>query len=183
MCLHGITEHRVRIRYSEVIDLDLSGFDVLAELAIGLAGFSGVLIVLIKPSGGFSPPEHVRLINLVYSSLGVTFLAILPYGFSGIGFDSSTSWRIVGLIGSLYTVGGLLFIPIRVLMLRKDFPDLFPWRLFFVQTLLHTAASILCVLVLLDLSSTPSRLYFFALFLLLVHAAIVYVRILLFRRD
>lgn len=140
-------------------------------------------MVLIKPSGGFSPPEHLRLINLIYSSYGVMFLAIFPFGVSGMGMNLDTSWRILGLIGSLYMLGGLLYLPREILKLRKDYPDLFPLQLFVVQTSLNAVASSLCVAVMLNLSTIPSRLYFFALVLLLIHSAIVYMRILLYRRD
>ena len=57
----------------------LEGLAVIGEVGIGLAGFSGVLIVLRRPGGGFSAPERFRVKVLVYSSLGSVLFAIVPF--------------------------------------------------------------------------------------------------------
>ena len=59
--------------------LGLDGLATIAEVAIGLAGFSGVMIVLTRPGGGFNPPERFRLKVFVYSSMGPIFLALIPF--------------------------------------------------------------------------------------------------------
>jgi hypothetical protein len=50
---------------------------VVAELAIGLAGFSGV-VVAFRRNGGLRAPERFLFIALFTSSLSAGFLAFVP---------------------------------------------------------------------------------------------------------
>ena len=50
----------------------------IAELALGLAGFTGVLVVLGRQPGRFSPAEGFRLAVLLVASLSALFLSLVP---------------------------------------------------------------------------------------------------------
>ena len=64
---------------------------VIAELGIGLAGFSGV-VVAFRRSGGLRRPERFLFIALVTAALCVAFLAFVPFGFHYAGQAGATLW-------------------------------------------------------------------------------------------
>ena len=72
--------------------MDTTGLEVIAEVAIGLAGFSGLFVALTQ-TGSFAPPERFRLQFLLYTSLGAMFLAMLPYAiFSRAWSEHTMRW-------------------------------------------------------------------------------------------
>ena len=56
----------------------------IAELAIGLAGFSGV-VVAFNRGGGLRPTDSFRFIALFCSALSVLVVAFVPFGFHYAG--------------------------------------------------------------------------------------------------
>ena len=56
------------------------GLTAIAEVAIGLAGFSGVVVVLGRQPGEFTRVETGRLVVLLLSSLGAMFFALVRSG-------------------------------------------------------------------------------------------------------
>ena len=73
--------------------LELLGtFETVAQIAIALTGFTGVVVALGRRELGWSPTDKFLLQALVYWSLGTTFLAFVPAGLSG--FPPDTAWRL-----------------------------------------------------------------------------------------
>ena len=71
----------------------LGTFEAVAEIAIALTGFTGVVVALGRRDLiDRSPSERFFLRALVYWSLGTLFLSFLPAGLSGLA--PATAWRI-----------------------------------------------------------------------------------------
>jgi hypothetical protein len=71
----------------------------LAEVAIGLAGFSGIVSVFGRRSSGhWSPAERTRLIGLLVMSFTAVFFSVVPFVLLSIPVSESTCWRSLSLL-------------------------------------------------------------------------------------
>ena len=52
---------------------------VIAEAALGILGFSAILIGLSRATDGFSVPDNFRIQLLIYSAFGAMFGALIPF--------------------------------------------------------------------------------------------------------
>jgi hypothetical protein len=163
--------------------LDINGLEVIAQIALGLAGFAGVMIALAHPSGGFNPVERFRLRALIYASFGAMFLAIIPFAVFGGPWSEATSWRVLGVVMAAYTGAGLLDLPRRAFRLRRVDPEQFPLPLVVVQLGAHVVTFLLALAVLFRLTEYRANAYVMALMLMLLHGAIAFVRVLICRRN
>jgi hypothetical protein len=92
----------------------VDGADTLlatAEVAVALAGFSGVVVVLGRPSlSDWTPVDVLRLQSLLGVSLGAVILALLPLAFYHAGLTHALA---IGLSSSLMAgyilIAGVLF--------------------------------------------------------------------------
>lgn len=66
---------------------------MIAELAIGVLGFSGVVAVLGRRGAGeWAPVDRFRFLNMVHTAAIVLALAVLPFPFHSAGFGSEALW-------------------------------------------------------------------------------------------
>lgn len=76
----------------------------LAEIAVGLAGFSGVVAAFSR-TRDFPPEDRVRFLMLVGGTFFVILLALVPFLFELGGMTESETWRwssgvwLFGLVG------------------------------------------------------------------------------------
>jgi hypothetical protein len=163
--------------------LGLDGLAIIAEVAIGLAGFSGVMIVLTRTGGGFNPPERFRLQVLMYSSVGPIFLALIPFAVLDSDWSQETSWRVLGFVVAAYGFVGLVSFPPTSFRLRREYPEIFPLQLIVTQVVLHVAIVALALVLGLGMTGHALAVYTAVLILLLLHGAIAFIRLLFFRRH
>lgn len=64
----------------------------LAEIAIGLAGFSGVVAAFSR-TRSFSPEDRVRFLMLIGGTFSVVVLAFVPFLMRYAGMEGSEVWR------------------------------------------------------------------------------------------
>ncbi len=80
---------------------------VIAEISLGLVGFTAVVAVLRRPDGGIEPTELFRSLHLLgYGSLTL-LLALFPYLLTAMGCEAEATWRISSSIMFLTGVVGL----------------------------------------------------------------------------
>ncbi len=66
---------------------------LLAELAVGVLGFSGVVAVLGRRGAGeWSPVDRLRFFFMVRMTALVLLLGVLPFPFYSAGFSSEAIW-------------------------------------------------------------------------------------------
>jgi hypothetical protein len=162
---------------------NINGLEVIAQIALGLAGFSGVMIAVAHPSGGFSPPVRFRLRALLYASFGALFLAIIPFAVFNAPWPESTSWRLLGVVMTVYTAGGLLYFPRAAYHLKRGYPELFQPLLAAVQFTNDVCKFLLALAVLFGPSEYQANAYTLVLILLLLQGSIAFMRVLFQRRD
>ncbi len=81
----------------------------LAEFAIALAGFMGVVMVFRRGDASLHPADSHRIQVGLTITLGPAFLALLPAGLSLAGLTGAGLWRLCSAIGVLFIVGYLVF--------------------------------------------------------------------------
>ncbi len=79
-------------------------FDTLAEIAIAITGFSGVVAVLGRRGAPWSPGDLLNLKALIFWSLGVVFLALVPGFFALVDYQGAHQWRISHAILALFHI-------------------------------------------------------------------------------
>lgn len=84
----------------------------LAAVAVTIAGFSGVVVVLpLRDTSSWSPTEVRMLRLLIGDSLIVLFLALLPVPLSLANWTPDAIWRFCSaLLGSWFLIGDFLAV-------------------------------------------------------------------------
>ena len=84
----------------------------IAELAIGLAGFSGV-VVAFNRGGGLRPTDRFRFIALFTSAITVLIVAFVPFGFHHAGQAAPALWMASSAVQLVFWVSIFLVLGIR----------------------------------------------------------------------
>jgi len=71
----------------------LGSFETLAEIALGLAGFSGVVVAVSDRPVQHERSDSLRILSLLTLSLGGLVLALLPSGLALAEVSWATIWR------------------------------------------------------------------------------------------
>ncbi|MFQ5471423.1 MAG: hypothetical protein ACE5FA_00880 [Dehalococcoidia bacterium] len=82
----------------------MESFETLAEIAIGLAGFGTIAIVLSRDSRRWSSADFFRTAALFLSSLGALFLSLLPIGLATAALPDMLLWRISSAVMAVFIV-------------------------------------------------------------------------------
>tara|TARA_B100000035_G_scaffold112589_1_gene95525 strand:+ start:1138 stop:1635 length:498 start_codon:yes stop_codon:yes gene_type:complete len=165
------------------MDPNFHALQLIAEIALGILGFSAILIGLSRKSDGFSAPDNFRIQLLSYSSIGAMFCALIPFAVFG-NIHNETSWLIVNWILCLYSVLGLYIFPKRVISLRiQGYSDLFPLPLFTVQMGVLAVNFLISGLMILDFIKAKENFYVFCLMLFLIQGSIAFVRTIFYRAQ
>ena len=165
------------------MDPNFHALQLIAEIALGILGFSAILIGLSRKSDGFSALDNFRIQLLSYSSIGAMFCALIPFAVFG-NIHNETSWLIVNWILCLYSVLGLYIFPKRVISLRiQGYSDLFPLPLFTVQMGVLAVNFLISGLMILDFIEAKENFYVFCLMLFLIQGSIAFVRTIFYRAQ
>jgi hypothetical protein len=120
---------------------EVDGHDELltiAEISIGLAGFSGVIAVFIQ-RGGLPLADRLRFLALFVTAFTALVLAFLPIVLAYSGFKDQDIWQISS--GTMVLIGfvALLTYPFAVRTIRKEIEEtsLLPHVLFLVPAGVH----------------------------------------------
>ena len=163
------------------MDPNFHALQLIAEIALGILGFSAILIGLSRKSDGFSAPDNFRIQLLSYSSIGAMFCALIPFAVFG-NIHNETSWLIVNWILCLYSILGLSIFPKRVINLRiQGHSDLFPLPLFIIQMGVLAVNFLISGLMILDFIEAKENFYVFCLMLFLIQGSIAFVRTIFYR--
>ena len=82
----------------------MGSFEILAEVAVGLAGFGTIAIVLARDPTRWDSADFFRTAALFLSSLGALFLALLPIGLATAGLSEGVLWRTSSAVMALFIV-------------------------------------------------------------------------------
>ena len=154
---------------------------LIAEIALGIVGFSAILIGLSRTTDGFSDPDNFRIKLLTYSAFVAMFGFILR--FAVLNFQNIfLSWRIIFWVLCLYSVGGLLIFPKKMIALRRQgHEEIFPIKLCIFQTGIISANFIISGLMIIDVLQALSNIYIVCLILFLLQSTVAFIRTMFVR--
>lgn len=84
--------------------MNVGSFEILAEVAIGVAGFGSLAIVLGRDRAGWESADFFRTASLFLSSLGALFLALLPIGLATTELAAESVWRASSAVMFVYII-------------------------------------------------------------------------------
>lgn len=156
---------------------DADTLATIAQLGVGLAGFSGIALVLTRGGAELTRLESDRLAIMLGSSLGATFLGLLPLVLATVEPRADLQCRMASGIMAAYTVGFLRFYVIRTWRMRAQAPEIVHPAPFGLVIAGHSANVVLQIVALAQVvACTPA--YMIGLFWMLFHGAYQFGRIL-----
>lgn len=168
--------------WAQQAEVNFQALQFLGEVALGLLGFSAILIGLARvDDGGFSPPDQFRVKLLLYTGLGALFGSILPF----VIFNPSVteqSWQplLMGLFA--YALFGPLYFLPQVRVLRKSgFRDIFPVPLIVFNVTIFVTNTVVSGSMAIILNEMHYQLYAFCLLLFLVQCTSAFIRTIFYR--
>ena len=156
----------------------------VAELALGLTGFTGVLVVLGRQPGRFSPAESFRLAVLLVGSLSALFMSLIPLVLHDFGLAGVHLWRVSSGLMATSLLCSSAFLARPIARFRASESEAYSvW----VLASLTCGAVLVFAVQLINVTGliwpTGQGPYSFGLFFLLAGAVVQFVRILFVRSE
>jgi len=153
----------------------------LSQIALGLAGFSSVLVALSGKPEGWLPIDSFRIVAMLWTSFFALFLSLAPFVLHFLGVGAPLLWRLcAGLIGVL-TLAAVAGTTRRILRLGR--PD----RQVLGRSVVAAVQSLVLIVGLCELAAAfgwlapPDGIYFAGIVTYMSLAAFLIVRFLFAR--
>ncbi len=152
---------------------------IIAEIGIGLAGFSGLIVAFRKDAGPLTSVQKYRLQLLLALAFGAMFLALLPELLHYMGVPPDRLWTLAALVLSCYSVVFIIWWIIASRRLKASVPEIFNWFAFSRMAAGHVVVIILQLAVIFSLLDNISPgAYLAALIWYRLHAVQQFTRML-----
>jgi hypothetical protein len=152
---------------------------IIAEIGIGLAGFSGLIVAFRKDASVLTNVQKYRLQILLALAFGAMFLALLPELLHYMGVPPDRLWTLAALVLSCYSVVFLIWWMTASHRLKASVPEIFNWFAFSRMAAGHVIVIILQLAVIFSLLDEQSPgAYLAALIWYLLHAVQQFTRML-----
>ncbi len=152
---------------------------IISEIGIGLAGFSGLIVAFRKDAGPLTNVQKYRLQVLLALAFGAMFLALLPELLHYMGVPPDRLWTLAALVLSCYSVVFVIWWVIASHRLKASVPEIFSWFAFSRMAAGHIIVVLLQLAVIFSLldDNSPGP-YLAALIWYLLHAVQQFTRML-----
>jgi hypothetical protein len=158
---------------------DLSTLKSLADIAVTLSGFSGLIITFQQnPDLKAGSADLVGVTMILGMGLGVAFFAYLPIVFFSFGLSEYTVWLASSLLAVIYTFYFTNFIRVNLLKRVKKTSARLIFKVMITLGFLMPVA--LLINAMGQLSIPRSSIYIAVLFLALVMGGYSFSRLLLY---
>jgi hypothetical protein len=111
-----------------VVDLDNVTVELLiavAQLALGVAGFSGIAMYFKRKPGPLTNIEVYRIAILFFNAFAAVFLALAPFPLEAFGFSGPSVWRISSAIMAAFEIAFHWYYLPRSQRYLRQVPELF----------------------------------------------------------
>lgn len=154
-------------------------FQTIAEVAIGLAGFSSLVVALRRDAGPLSNIQKFRMSVLFGMAFGAMFLSFTPWLLSASGVSPDFVWKIAALTMITWSVGFMYFWMSRSRRVAQSTPEIFNWRAFSTMTAGHIVNLVLQFSIVLSwFTDTAPGIFGCGLVWYLMHGSQQFVRML-----
>jgi hypothetical protein len=107
-----------------------NSLQVIAEVSIAFAGFSGLIVALRKKPGPITPVQKFRLSVLLALAFGALFLSLLPETLRAFGLSEQALWVTSGAALIVYSVLFNLWWVVATSRTYHAAPEIFNWYAF-----------------------------------------------------
>ena len=124
-------------------------FTTIAQLAVGVTGFSGIVIAFNRQPGRLSEFEAFRILILFTNSLAAMFLSLIPFAFHYMNWSDITIWRIGNVSIAAFEfvfVTMMVRLSLRFLRQHRELFNLFLLSFFVVGHAVNGVAQLLSAL-------------------------------------
>jgi hypothetical protein len=115
----------------------------IAEISIGLAGFSGLIVALRRNPGPLTDVQKYRLRILFAMTFGAMFLSLLPELLQSFQVPEERIWFDASATMFVYSTGFVYWMVTRALRVAKVAPEIFNWLVFSSLTTGHVVVVLL----------------------------------------
>jgi len=91
----------------------------IAEIAVGIAGFSGVVAAFTQ-RGGLSTADRLRFLAIFLSAFSALLLAFVPIALTYSGVSGAAIWRVSSVVMLVWSVVGLASYPQGARRIRQE---------------------------------------------------------------
>ena len=154
-------------------------FLTITDVAIGLAGFSGLVVALRRGEGPLSDIQKFRMGVLFGMAFGALFLSLVPNLLADIGLDDGGIWQFASLAMITWSMFFMYMWISRSRQVSRTAPEIFDRRAFIVMTVGHvTNLTLQFSVALAVLESNAAGVFGAGLLWYLVHGSQQFVRML-----
>ena len=157
-------------------------FLTAAEFAIAIAGFTSVVVVFVQRGSEWTPVDSIRVRGALWGSLGAAFFALVPSGLDLLGLSGQILWRVSSGLFAAYVAIPRVGSRDTLRSGDEETRQTLEASGRFVLVLLGFGTLLVHVANAIGLGFEPQAgVYFLGLFLYLVMAATMFVRIIFLR--
>lgn len=156
----------------------------VAEVSIGLAGFSGIVVAFIHRKGQMSALDRLRLGVLLVAAFAAVILVLVPFALHHLGIDGDPLWSTASVVMSLLMSMQIAAMLVLIRRFYRSHHEIF--NVWVIGPVITTYIG----MILLQIMNTsgafwhPSLgVYYIGLLWLVTHAAIQFTRILFVRPE
>lgn len=168
-------------KYNVCGELPIEAVSLVAEVAVGLAGFAGVAVALGRGPGHWSAGDALRIRLLLVAAFSALFSSLTATGAQLAGLEDTMSIKAGAgalVIGQSYW---LFFLAPRIRRLEPSQRSLFSGRLAILFVVLAATSIVGQLLVIIDLAGPGT--FFLGLIASLGYASFGFVRLLFIRPE
>lgn len=154
----------------------------LSQMALGLAGFSGIAVAFTRRPGRLTPLEVYRLSLLFGTTFGAMFLALLPAALEVLGAGPDLAWRVSSAVMAGYAAAFAAWRVGPTLRFMRETPEVFHRRILGSIGVIHLVnAGIQMASALGAFGGRRGGVYVWGVLWFLLHGAQQFARILFIR--
>lgn len=151
----------------------------IAQLAIGVAGFSGIAVVFKRKPGPFSQVEVYRIALLFANAAAAMFVSLLAFPLHLILEQPDRVWRLCSAFTAVFSAAFAYYMLRNAFRLYRRIPQLFNWYFMSFTSSLHAGNVLLQLANVLGAFGTrKSAIFIFGMMWLLLHSMLQFGRIL-----
>ena len=151
----------------------------IAEISIGLAGFSGLIVALRRTPGPLTDVQKFRLKVLFGNAFGAMFLSLLPFVLQSFQVPEQRVWFDSAATMLGYSLIFATWIVIAGNRIARIVPEIFNWLIFYSLAGMHVVVVILQAAVMTGfIERRAPGAYTLGLAWYLMHATYQFVRML-----
>jgi hypothetical protein len=165
-----------------VIAIDIANaLLTFAEVAVGLAGFSAILVALSGRPHQWTPVDAFRIRNILAFSFQSIFLSLIPFVLTFFSLPDPIVWRTSLLIISTTTLGDVLLTLSGVYRLSSSERAVLKFPVVFTVTALLFVMAVIELLAVFGVIGPPAGVFFLGLVVLLGISTVLVARFLFAR--